>query len=118
LKKLLVIFRNSPYSSIKAQEGIELTLLASSYALDLSVLFLGNGVLQLLKDQRPEKIFRKNLGKMLAALSLYEIKNIYVDQDALTQYQLQKDQLVLNCQNVNQQQISNIIHEHQGIINC
>ena len=56
---------------------------AAAFDQSVAMLFLGDGVLQLLNRQNSEGIAQKSLEKQLGALPLYDVNEIYVDADAL-----------------------------------
>ena len=47
----LVIIRHAPYSSNALREGLDVALVAAAFGQTVSLLFLGQGVLALLKEQ-------------------------------------------------------------------
>ena len=64
----------------------------------VQLLFLGDGVLHLLPEQNSHAIGVKNIGKLLAALPLYEIASVYVDAGAVQRHGLDLDMAPLPCQ--------------------
>lgn len=87
-KSLLVIIRHAPYGSSLARASLDVALAAAAFEQTVALLFLGDGVLQLLPQQDSQSIGRKNMGRQLASLPLYDIENVYVDAAAATSYQL------------------------------
>lgn len=94
-KKLLFISRHSPYGSSLAKEALDAILAASAYDQDLSFLFMDDGVFQLLREQNTHDITQKSFSSMLAALSLYDVNNIYVHQESLDARQIISDDILL-----------------------
>jgi tRNA 2-thiouridine synthesizing protein C len=68
---LLVLVRHSPYGSSLARTSLEVALTAATYEQPVAVLFLGEGVLQLLPEQDSTHIGVKNIGKLIASFPLY-----------------------------------------------
>lgn len=95
-KKLLFIIRHAPYGSSLSKDALDAVLAASAYGQDLSVLFMDDGVFQLLKNQDSKAIEQKNFAAMLPALGLYEIENIYVHHGSLQTRNITIDDIVLN----------------------
>jgi tRNA 2-thiouridine synthesizing protein C len=91
-KHLAFVLRSSPYESTKAQEGLDAILAASVFEQFISIIFYGDGVFQLIENQMPNP--QKNLGKMLGALHLYEIDQIFIQETALIQRNIQTSQLI------------------------
>lgn len=87
-KKLLVVIRHSPYGSSLAKAALDLGLAAAAFEQVVDLLFLGDGVLQLLPDQNSHVLGVKNIGRQLASLPLYDIDSVYVDAHAAASYHL------------------------------
>ena len=94
-KTLLVILRQPPYGTSLARASLDTALAAAALEQPVSLLFLGDGVLQLLPDQQSEAIGVKNIGRLLGSLPLYDIDKVYIDAAAADRYQLESDDLVL-----------------------
>ena len=92
--RMLLICRHSPYGSSLAREGLDLALAASVYELEISLLFSGEGVWQLLPEQQPDD--GRPLSKPLSALPLYDISDIAVNAQSLTERGLSADMLLLS----------------------
>ena len=75
-QSLCIISTRAPYSGQTAREALDLALVSASYDLDTSLILMGDGVYQLLDNQSPESIHRKNLTSMFKALPLYGIDSI------------------------------------------
>lgn len=75
-KHLLYIFKSAPYDSPVAQEGLDALLAAAIFDQQLSVLFIDEGVFQLVSQQDPSQ--QKNHAKMLQALAMYDINQCYI----------------------------------------
>ena len=95
-KKLLFISRHAPYGTSLAKEALDAILAASAYDQDLSLLFMDDGVFQLLSTQDPKDLEQKNFAAMLPALILYEIEKIYVHLESLQARQIAINELVLD----------------------
>ena len=61
----------------------------------MELLFLGDGVLQLLADQDGKRIGLKNSGKTLSSLPLVDVEKVYVDAEAMSRHGLRAEDLVL-----------------------
>jgi tRNA 2-thiouridine synthesizing protein C len=94
-KKLLFISRHAPYGSSLAKEALDAVLAAAAYDQDISLLFMDDGVFQLLNNQETKSIHQKNFAMMLSALSYYDIDKIYVHQESLQARQILLSELLL-----------------------
>lgn len=95
-KKILFISRHAPYGNSLAKEALDAILAASAYDQDLSLLFMDDGVFQLLKNQTPLHIAQKSFSAILPALSLYEIDNIYVHAESMIKRKITIDDFALD----------------------
>ncbi len=82
-KSFLLICRHAPYGGSLARESLDVALTAATFDQRVAILFLGDGVQQLLRAQHPDAIAQRALDKQLAALPLYDVDTIYVEADAL-----------------------------------
>lgn len=92
-KSFVYINRKAPYGSIYALESLEVVLIGAAFEQDVKLVFLDDGVYQLTLGQAPEGIGMKNFSKTYAALGDYDVKEIYIDQESLTQRGLTLDDL-------------------------
>jgi tRNA 2-thiouridine synthesizing protein C len=95
-KKLLFISRHAPYGSSLAKDALDAILAASAYEQQLSLLFMDDGVFQLLANQNAGDIGQKSFAAILPVLPLYEINSIYVHYESLVKRQITINELVLD----------------------
>ncbi|MEJ2533872.1 MAG: sulfurtransferase complex subunit TusC [Halioglobus sp.] len=115
-KTLLVIVRQSPYGSSLARASLDTALAAAALDQPVSLLFLGDGVLQLLPDQHSEAIGVKNIGRLLGSLPLYDIESVYIDAGAAARYQLDTKDLVLPVKPVDPAAVRRLINDCDNVI--
>ena len=96
MKKILFISRQPPYGSFHPREALDALLAATAYEQDLGVLFMDDGVFQLLENQNPTNIYQKNLGASLKALEFYDVENIYVDAQSLAARNINQQDLLFD----------------------
>ena len=87
-KNILLVFRHAPYGNALAREGLEAALACGAMGAKTSVLYINEGVWQLLEPQDSGAIDCKNQAAMASALSLYDVDDIWVDEDSLKQRNL------------------------------
>lgn len=85
-KQLLVVVRHSPYGSSLARASLDVALAAAAFEQPVKLLFMGNGVLQLLPEQDSQAIGQKNIGRLLSSLPLYDIEIVYADAEAVARH--------------------------------
>lgn len=116
-KKLMVISRQAPYGNQRAREALDVALVAATYDQDVSLLFMDDGVFQLLKQQQPDAIAQKNLAANLSALPLYGVDKIYVHCESLTQRGIAQGDLILDeIQRVDSQVLKYLLKEQDQLL--
>lgn len=113
--KILFINHSLPYRTLRAQEALDILLMASTFDQELSVLFLDDGVLQLKTNQNPQILGLKNFAATFKAFPLYDITNIYVDEQALKDRGLTSTDLITPPMLVNTAEILAIIAQQDHI---
>jgi tRNA 2-thiouridine synthesizing protein C len=116
-KKILLISRKPPYGNALSREAIDIALAATAFDQDISLLFSGDGVWQLLKQQQSHLINNKNHGKALSALTLYGIENIYVDTEALALRNLTENDLLIETKSITTNEIKKLCSDCDTIFN-
>ncbi len=94
VKKILYLNRKAPYGTIYAWESLEVVLISAAFDQVVSLMFMDDGVYQLVKGQDPSGIGMKNFSSTYRTLGDYEVKNVYVDRDSLAARGLTADNLV------------------------
>lgn len=93
-KKFLYVNRRPPYGTVYALESLEVVLIGAAFEQDVSLLFLDDGVFQLVKNQDTKDSDMKNFSPTYNALGDYDINKIYVSKDALKKRGLSEDDLL------------------------
>ncbi|WP_223669036.1 sulfurtransferase complex subunit TusC [Kangiella shandongensis] len=94
MKRLSVIFNKAPYGSQAGRELLDIALMAAAFDMDISAIFIGNGVYQLLDKQQPDILQLKNHSPTFKALELYGIETILLEQEALAHRNMTEPQLL------------------------
>ena len=125
MKKILFIFRSTPYRNAQAQEGLDAALAASVFDQKISVLFMNEGIWQLHNHQQShgvkieninEKVERKNIAAQLESFPLYDITTIFVDAQAMKKFSIPKNELILKPLPVNDKKIRLLIAENDVVL--
>ncbi|KJG06487.1 sulfurtransferase complex subunit TusC [Photobacterium kishitanii] len=90
------VFRQPPHGTTCGREGLDALLAASAYTEALSVFFIGDGVMQLVRNQQPDVILSRNYIATFKMLPLYDIENIYVCQQSLVERGLCREDLLID----------------------
>lgn len=112
-----ILFIHNAYNLSRAQEMLDIILMASSFNQEVSLMFLNEAVFLLNKGQNLTAIAMKNFVAAYQALSLYDINKIYLDEAALQQYDLKPENLLIKGVQLKQSALSEIIHQQDLIMN-
>ncbi|PPC90231.1 MAG: sulfurtransferase complex subunit TusC [Methylobacter sp.] len=108
-KRFLFMFNNPPYSGIYAQEMLDIVLTAAAFDQKVTLLLLDDGVFQLKRGQQPEQYRLKDTSALFRALEVYDVNEIYVEQESLRERNLSADNLVLPVKTVARDRVSGFI---------
>ena len=111
-KSLLLICRQSPWAGPSAREALYIALAGGAFELPLALLFLDDGVFQLVADQNPSALEQKDLQANLRALPLFGVDQLYICQRSLAERGLSADSLVLPAQPLDEAGLRAQIAEH------
>jgi tRNA 2-thiouridine synthesizing protein C len=116
-KKLLFMSRHAPYGSSLAKDALDALLAASAYDQQLSLLFMDDGVFQLMAQQEPSHIEQKSFSAILPVLELYEINSIYVHLESLEQRQISTEELAIaSIQILNSAAIGELLKQQDHLL--
>jgi tRNA 2-thiouridine synthesizing protein C len=116
-KRYLIICRRPPYGESYAREALDVALATAAFDQTIAMLFLGDGVTQLLHAHDSAAIGEKSFEKQLSALPLYDINSIYIDANALEQRGFTAADLSLPAQAVSDTEISALLKNHDVVLN-
>jgi len=94
VKKFLYVNRKAPYGTIYALESLEVVLVGAAFDQNVSLLFMDDGVFQLVKGQDTAGTGMKNFSPTYNALGDYDVTKIYVEKESLDARGLSKDDLL------------------------
>ena len=113
--KLLYVFSRAPYSTSSGQEGLDASLVGAAFDCTISVLFIHDGVFQLLKGQNCEATQLKQYTKAFSALQDFGIEKIYLHDLSSVARGIEVDQLIQDVELVNTAQVSDIIAQQHRV---
>ena len=99
-----------------AKSSLDTVLAFAAFDQPLNVLFLGEGVLQLVSAQDGKAIDSKTIEKQIASLPLYGIENYYADEEALGRFSLDADDLPPQVSALNKEKIRELIASHDHVL--
>ena len=94
IKKFMYLNRRAPYGTIYAWESLEVVLIGAAFDQEVSLLFVDDGVYQLVKGSDTSESDMKNFTPTYRTLGDYGVRHIYVDKDSLADRGLTQDDLI------------------------
>ncbi len=116
VKKFMFVNRKAPYGTIYALESLEVVLITATFDQDVSLVFIDDGVYELVKGQQTKGIGIKNFSPSYRALEGYDIEKLYVDQASLDKRGLTEKDLLVPVEVLNTQQMGELMAEQDVIL--
>jgi tRNA 2-thiouridine synthesizing protein C len=98
IKKVMFVNRKAPYGTIYALESLEVVLITATFDQDVSLVFIDDGVYELLKGQNTKAVGIKNFSPTYRALDGYDVEKLYVERESLQARGLSEDQLLVDVE--------------------
>lgn len=95
-KSLLVISRQAPWSGPGAKEALDIVLAGGAFDLPIALMFMDDGVFQLLAEQNAASLQQKNITANLQALSMFGVEDLFVCNYSLTERGLSATSFVVD----------------------
>ena len=116
VKKFMFVNRKAPYGTIYALESLEVVLITATFDQDVSLVFIDDGVYELVKGQQTKAIGIKNFSPSYRALEGYDIEKLYVDQASLDRRGLTEADLLVPVEVLNAQQMGQLMAQQDVIL--
>ena len=117
IKSFLFVLNSAAYSGSHSQEFLDTILIAAAFEQEVSLLLLEDAIFNLKKAQNTQGKNCKNIGLIYRSLALYDVENIYVEQEALMLQGLHQDDLLLPVKVLNKVAISSLMHKFDFVLN-
>lgn len=115
MKSLLIISRHPP-AQHSAREALDMTLAAAAFGVPCAILFMDNGVFQLLKGQDSAQIKQKSVASNLQALSMFGVEEILVCERSLHDRGMAIDACTPAPQALTSVEISELLSRYDQIV--
>lgn len=115
-RSLLMVSRRAPWSGLGAREALDIVLAGGAYELPVAMLFMDDGVLQLVKGQAPQLLEQKNLGANLQALPLFGIEALFVCGASLAERGLSAEHLALDARILHASDLAVLFNQYNEVI--
>lgn len=115
-KSLLLVFRRAPYGRSLSRAGYDVALAAAAFEQPVSLLFLDDGVWQLLPEQHADAIGARSITRTLESLPLYDIDTLYVDSDSLAHRGLVAESLIDTATPLDAAAVRELMASHRQVL--
>ena len=115
-KKLLFSLRHAPYGNSLAKDALDAILASSAYNQQLSVVFIDDGVFQLIANQQAEVNEEKSISNTLSAFPLYDITALFVCAESLQQRGLTKENIPNEVTPVNAKKLKQLFSQQDHLL--
>jgi tRNA 2-thiouridine synthesizing protein C len=114
--KVAVLMRKAPYGSVYTAEGLRTMMGIGVFEMDISVVFIDDGVYALVKGQNPAGLDMKPLGDAFPMLGEMGVQRFYVHDESLSARGLTPDDLVVPAEVVNSARAAEILQDAGHIL--
>ena len=116
-KRFLCVNRRAPHGTIYALESLEVVLAATAFEQRVTVLFLDDGVFQLIKNQKTDALGVKDFSPTYKALEMYEVERVVVERESLNRRGLSDKDLIIAADVLAEKEISELFESHEILLN-
>ncbi len=116
IKKVMFVNRKAPYGTIYALESLEVVLIAATFDQDVSLVFMDDGVYELLKGQNTKAIGIKNFSPTYRALDGYDVEKLYVERESLAARGISEDQLLVDVEVLGSVQMGELMAQQDVVL--
>ncbi|MBT8765031.1 sulfurtransferase complex subunit TusC [Metapseudomonas boanensis] len=116
MKSMLIITRQAPWTGPGARETLDIALAGGAFDLPLGMLFLDDGVFQLVASQQPGSLQQKDLTANLQALPLFGVESLYVSAQSLQERGLDAATLNLAVDVLDDSALTALIDRYDQVI--
>lgn len=116
VKKVMFVNRKAPYGTIYALESLEVVLITATFDQDVSLVFLDDGVYELLKGQNTKAVGIKNFSPTYRALDGYDVEKLYVERESLEARGLSEDQLLVDVEVLSSAEMGELMAQQDVVL--
>jgi tRNA 2-thiouridine synthesizing protein C len=113
--KVLYVISRAPYSNAHGQEALDAILIGASFDLDVSVVFIADGVFQLKHGQHSGDSELKQFTKTYKALEDFGVENIYLHDLSMVARGLNESDLICVATTLDTLSISELIADQAKV---
>jgi tRNA 2-thiouridine synthesizing protein C len=116
MRNILVLQRHSPFNNSKGREALDLILALAAVEHNVSVLFSGDAVYQLLPTLDQPDFKLKAYPRSFKLFGLYDVDQVYVCSRTLTERSIAADALSITVTVLAEDGIARLLNEQHQVI--
>ena len=117
MPNIIVIQQHSPFSSSHGREALDMILALAAVEHNVSVLFRGDAVYQLLATEQHADFNLKAYPRSFKLFALYDVEQLYVCRQALTERGIAPSTLTIDVQLLDAKQQAALLSQQDQVIN-
>ena len=118
MKKIAVVLTQSAFMSHTSREAQDLAMALAAVEHQVTLVYLGAAVTQLLPLSSTQNFGVKDFTPAQKLFALYDIEQVVVAEDAMSLYQLTKDNLRIDASVLAKAEISALLMQQDHILRC
>lgn len=115
-RSLLILSSNAPYAGQSARAALDVALTAAAFEQVVRMVFVDAGVLQLLPEQDNRKDGPKSVGKMIPALALYEVQEVFFHEDSARRFSIDVSAMPDSVTGINDAALSEMVQKADQVM--
>ena len=116
IKRFLFVNRKAPYGTVYALESLEVVLISAAFDQDISLVFMDDGVYQIVKNQETDDIGMKNFSRTYRALEGYDVEKLYVEEESMDARGLNENDLLVEVEVLNSKELGDLMNAQDVVI--
>ncbi|MDP1900592.1 MAG: sulfurtransferase complex subunit TusC [Rubrivivax sp.] len=116
VKKFMFVNRKAPYGTIYALESLETVLIAATFDQDVSLVFVDDGVYELVKGQNSKGIGIKSCAPTYRALDGYDVEKLFVERESMEERGLTEADLLVPVEVLSSAEMAELMAEQDVVL--
>lgn len=113
---LTIINSTGPWDGDSARNALDMIMMAVSLGQDVQVLFMDDGVYQLLAQQASALETKNPLVKYRILVDIFAMESLYALDSSLAQRHLNHDQLAINVETINADRFNQLLQQSSKVV--
>ena len=118
MKNFLFVLHHPPHEGAAIRESLDMVMTVAAFDQTVRVLFLDDGVFLLKLGQCPQNPNLKPTSPLFAALEMYDVEGLWVEQESLAERGLVLTNLILPVQTIRREEIAFFLATADIVVTC